>query len=374
MDAVTEVLLDRTREADKVTRMVIVSLVAHAALITAFAFMPNRWATAPPPDEHVMNISLAGAPGPVQGRNPISAKAVQEAVPETVKPKNDAPPALAKPEMVEPVKAAKPEPKTPAKPEPKKEVIQLHGSKPTQGAEVKAGVAKVETHGAAIPFGGLATGGGGAGQAYTDYADFCCPEYLQAVTDLIRKNWNSKQGQDGSNVVTFTVRRDGTIADVVVEQGTNQFLNLASQRAILITQRVPPLPAAFTPAPLDPASRFPIPTVMMKRLFLLVAVVAAGSAVLVGQQQPPPASPPPQQSEFRIVINGPPGCPPSSRLPGSSRCRRTRDRRGREDHRRRALRRHRLRARVLHDREGRDRDASRSRRRSTRCRSTAGKS
>jgi len=34
---------------------------------------------------------------------------------------------------------------------------------------------------------------------------------------------------------------------VVVEQGSNQFLNLASQRAILVTQRVPALPAAFTP-------------------------------------------------------------------------------------------------------------------------------
>ena len=30
--------------------------------------------------------------------------------------------------------------------------------------EVKAGSAKIETHGAAIPFGGLATGGGGAGR------------------------------------------------------------------------------------------------------------------------------------------------------------------------------------------------------------------
>ena len=45
----------------------------------------------------------------------------------------------------------------------------------------------------------------------------------------------------------FTIRRDGTIVDVAAEQGSNQFLNMASQRAILVTQRVPPLPAAFTP-------------------------------------------------------------------------------------------------------------------------------
>ena len=78
-------------------------------------------------------------------------------------------------------------------------------------------------------------------------SNFCCPEYLNTVTQMIQKNWNSKQGQDGSAVIKFSIRRDGTVVDVVVEQGSNQFLNLASQRAILVTQRVPGLPAAFTP-------------------------------------------------------------------------------------------------------------------------------
>jgi outer membrane biosynthesis protein TonB len=246
MDAVTEILLERSQKVEKITRVMIASLVAHAAIVTAVTLLPRQWA-GPHDNAPVMTISLAGAPGPKQGNNPISDKRIQEAVPETVKPRNDAPPALTKPEMIEPVKAAKPEPKTSAKPEPKKETVQLHGAKPTQGAEVKAGAAKVETHGSAVPFGGLATGGGGAGQAYTDYANFCCPEYINAVTEQIRRNWNSKQQQDGSSAVKFTIRRDGTITDVVVEQGANQILNLASQRAIVTTQRVPPLPAAFTP-------------------------------------------------------------------------------------------------------------------------------
>jgi outer membrane biosynthesis protein TonB len=246
MDAVTEILLDRSRDADKLSRMMIVSLVAHAALISAFAFAPDRWSTAPPPNEHVMNISLAGSPGPIQGHNPEAAKAIQEAVPEPAKAHNDAPPALAKPDMVEPIKAARPDPKTPAKPEPKKEVAQLHGSKPTQGAEVKAGTAKVETH-SATPFGsGLATGGGAVPGAYTDYADFCCPEYLAMMSSQIYGNWQSKQGQAGSNVLTFTVRRDGTITNVLVEQGSNDFLIRASQRALAVTRQLPPLPGAFT--------------------------------------------------------------------------------------------------------------------------------
>lgn len=247
MDAVTEILVERSQQVDRVTRMVIVSLVAHAALVMAVALAPRGWGAAVVDDRPVMTISLGGTPGPVQGRNPVSAKPVQEAVPEPVKPRNEAPPALTKPEMIEPLKTAKPEPRTAATPEPKKDVPQLHGSRPTQGAEVKAGTAKVETHGAAIPFGGLATGGGGAGQAYTDYANFCCPEYLNTVTQMIQANWNSKQGQDGSAVITFSIRRDGSVVDVRVEQGSNQILNLASQRAILLTPRVPALPAAFTP-------------------------------------------------------------------------------------------------------------------------------
>jgi TonB family protein len=247
MDAVTEILLDRSRETDKVSQMVIVSLAAHAALIALVAFLPSRFGATEQSQERVMNISLAGAPGPVQGRNPISAKAVQEVAPDPAKARTDTPPAIAKPEMVEPVKAAKPEPKAAARPEPKKEEPQLRGSKPTQGAEVKEGSAKVETRGA-IPFGGgLATGGAGLPGAYTDYADFCCPEYLTTMSTLIYGNWQQKQGQDGSNVLTFTVRRDGTIADIKVDQGTNQFLNLASQRALMVTKQLPPLPAGFKP-------------------------------------------------------------------------------------------------------------------------------
>ena len=245
MDAVTQVLLDRTRVAQDVSRMVVVSLLLHGVLLTALLILPHVFQKAPE-SKNVMTITLGGAPGPVQGRLAIADKAVQRAAPDAAKPKQDTPPALAKPEMVEPLKTAKPLPKAPAKPEPQKEVTPLHGTKATEGPEVKAGAARVETHGAPIPFGGLATGGGGGGSAVTDVKDFCCPEYLIAVTDLIRRNWQQRQGQDGSSVVAFTIHRDGTISDVLVEQGANPMLNVASQRAIVATQRVTALPAAFT--------------------------------------------------------------------------------------------------------------------------------
>jgi len=246
MDAVTEILLDRSHQADRLSQMVVLSLVAHAVLISVVTLSGRLW---PHQDAaantRVMTISLAGGSDVIQGRNPISNKEIQQAVPETVKPKNDTPPALAKPEMVENV--SKPQPKTITKPEPPKTTPQSSSRTPTQGAEVRKGAARVETgQTAAIPFGGLATGGGPVGGAYTDYADFCCPEYLATMTRLVYGNWNQKQGQTGTNRVKFTIQRDGSITEISIERSAGPFLDIASRRALEQTQRLPPLPAAFT--------------------------------------------------------------------------------------------------------------------------------
>ena len=42
-EAVSDVLLDRAREADGINRMVLVSLLAHTILITALVVMPASW-------------------------------------------------------------------------------------------------------------------------------------------------------------------------------------------------------------------------------------------------------------------------------------------------------------------------------------------
>ena len=246
MDAVTEVLLDRSHQADRLSQMVVLSLVAHAVLISAVTLSGRLWPRSAEVDNsHVMTISLAGGSDVIQGRNPISNREIQQAVPEAAKPKNDTPPPLTRPEMVENV--SKQQAKTIPKPEPPKTQPQLHGRTPTEGAEVRKGSARVETgQTAAIPFGGLATGGGPVGGAYTDYADFCCPEYLATMTRLVYGNWSQKQGQPGTNRVKFTIQRDGSITDITIEQSAGPYLDIASRRALEQTQRLPPLPAAFT--------------------------------------------------------------------------------------------------------------------------------
>ena|SRR5437762_8215900 len=246
MDAVTQILIDRSREADNISRLVGLSLIAHAILIAAVAFMPAGWGGSVKEDKtSTMVISLGGAPGPRQGMTAISRPPVQEAAPTNQKPNVQAPPALTKPETIEPLKTAKPHPRESAKLEPKKNELQLHGRTPTTGPEVKQGTARVETGGQAVPFGGLATGGGGAGTAITDYANFCCPEYLTTLVQLVQRNWQQNQGVDGTVMIKFTIQRNGTLTNVEVEKQSVPFLDLAAQRAVVQTRQLPPLPAAF---------------------------------------------------------------------------------------------------------------------------------
>jgi TonB family protein len=246
-EAVSDILIERARETDSIGQMVLVSLFAHASLIAVLVLLPASWRSGSvSPEATPMTITLAGGTGPdAGGMTPISTRPVQVEAPATTTP-----PAAKAPEMVEPAPATKPVPKTPPKPI-EKPADKSSTRKPTSGAEVKAGDARAETGGLPTPFGGLTmpSGGGPAGSGVkTDYANFCCPEYLNQMTDLIKRNWNQNQGSSGQVKVKFTIRRDGTLAGVPeIETSSNQaFLDLESQRAITKVGRFPPLPREFT--------------------------------------------------------------------------------------------------------------------------------
>ena len=248
-ESISDILVDRARVADGLSRMVIVSLTAHAMLIAGLVLTPAKWRVATiPPTVTPMTIVLGGGTGPdTGGMTPISDRPVQVEAPSETKPAPVAPPAPKVPEMVEP--AAKPAPKTPAKPV-TKPIDKSTARKPNSGPEIKAGAAKADTGGAPIPAFGLTrpSGGGAANSgAYTDYANFCCPTYLTQMTDLIRRNWNNNQGATGEVLVKFTIQRDGTLSNVQVEKSSgNALLDLESQRALAKTRALPPLPREFT--------------------------------------------------------------------------------------------------------------------------------
>jgi TonB family protein len=106
----------------------------------------------------------------------------------------------------------------------------------------------VETGGVTVPFGGLSQGGGG-GQGLTalNVENFCCPEYLQTMLDLIRRQWNPKQGAAGEVVVRYTIRRDGMLTQIeVAKPSNNPILDLESRRAVINARQLPPLPPQYT--------------------------------------------------------------------------------------------------------------------------------
>lgn len=249
-EAVSDILIERARETDGVSRMVLVSLFAHAALIAVLVVMPTRWrSSSMSADVTPMMITLSGGTGPdAGGMTPISGRPVQVEAPTEARPASIAPPAPKAPEMVAPEPTARPVAKTPAKVE--KPVEKSSARKPTSGPEIKAGDARADTGGAPIPFGGLTRPSGGGtpnNGAYTDYANFCCPAYLNQMTDMIKKNWTQNQGASGQVQMKFTIRRDGLITDVLVEKPSGiSLLDLESQRAILKTRMLPALPREFT--------------------------------------------------------------------------------------------------------------------------------
>jgi TonB family protein len=245
-EAVSEVLHSRREVADGLTRMVWFSLGAHLILVAAIALVPKDWFKPEPEAELTrMTISLGGSPGQdTGGMTQMSARPVQQVAPELPRQPFVQAPAPEAPKMTIPEPATKP---TPRQARVEKPVENSRARKPTTGAEVRSGASRVDTGGNTVPFGGLSTSGGGGFGAKLDVSDFCCPAYIQTMVQLIRSNWNEKQGVSGRTFVKFTIRRDGMLTAVEVSQSSgNPILDLESRRAVLMTQRLPPLPAEFT--------------------------------------------------------------------------------------------------------------------------------
>lgn len=113
--------------------------------------------------------------------------------------------------------------------------------------EARQGSAVAETGATAgVAFAGLTTGGGGT-SGYLDVANFCCPEYLATMIQLIQRNWTAKQQVAGDTVVKYIIQRDGRLTNVEIERSSGYFaLDQTAQRALLVTRQLPALPPQFT--------------------------------------------------------------------------------------------------------------------------------
>jgi TonB family protein len=245
---VTDVLRDRMHEPSGLQTMVGVSIALHAALIAAALILPAtlfpRASDTRPP---VMTISLGGGDGPRNGGlTSIGGRPVQAVTPPEAKREAVRPPAVKTPEMTMPLPKAKPA-KTPPPTTPVTQAPdEARGHTPTRGAVTSAGSAVAETGARGQGF-GLSTGGGAGSGLTLDVANFCCPDYLVQMLDRIRSNWTQHAEIAGSNIVKFTIQRDGKIVDISLERSSGyQNLDLSSQRALLVTKTLNPLPAQFT--------------------------------------------------------------------------------------------------------------------------------
>jgi len=243
MEAVTSVLLERARHEQGLPRYVTASFAAHIVLIVlivaipAFTDRPSRSDL-----REVMTISLGGAPGPNAGGMTMMGSPPRPAPPPTaprIEPRSPAPaapPATKTPAMTLPTatRAAR----TPPKPVPEPPQPQSTAGRGAQAADVNPN--------RGMGFGGLSTGGGGGGGSYLDVANFCCPDYLVTMLQLIQGNWSARQAVGGEALVVFRIQRDGRLTDIELERSSGfPALDLTAQRALFLTQRVPPLPAAF---------------------------------------------------------------------------------------------------------------------------------
>jgi TonB family protein len=244
MDAVSAVLVQRTRDTERLAPVVGWSAVAHLVITLLIAIVPAAWlGTMQREPEVIMQVSLGGAVGPrdgglaTLGGRPIQQERPVEAK-KTIEPVRA--PAAKAPEMVEPTKTA---PKL--TPTAKVEAKDPRSRTPTRGEKIEQGNAVAQTAGKGQGF-GLSSGGGGTG-GYLDVANFCCPDYLATMIDLINRNWSSKQGAEGTTLIKFTIERDGRIAAVQIEKPSGvPALDYFSQRSLALTRQLPPLPAAYT--------------------------------------------------------------------------------------------------------------------------------
>jgi TonB family protein len=240
---VSDILQSRKREPGGLKKTAAISLAAHAAAIAAILMIPSVMPRAAQPPRVVMSISLGGSPGPkTGGMQMIGGRPIQAAQPSTdPQVAKSTLPSVTPPKMVLP--DPKQKPRTPPKPtatskDPK-------GTAFGKGFETSAGTAKVETGAKGEGF-GLSTGGTGGDGGVRVEGTFCCPEYLTDLRDRIRKNWIERQQATGKVTMKFTVQRNGLITNIETAQASgNPTLDLASQRALVVTKSLAPLPALY---------------------------------------------------------------------------------------------------------------------------------
>ena len=219
-------------------------------LLAVLLVAPSSWLAAgtEEADLNVMTLQLGGPEGPGEGGlTPLAGRPVQEVAPlaDARRPQWIQPPSPTPPEMILPVpdeesrRSPEPEVETTTEPE------EARGRTPTRGPEVREGTSMADT-GVQGLGDGLSAGGLGGTGLELDVGDFCCPEYLATMLELIRRQWDNNQRVPGLVVIRFVIQRSGAIGEVQVARSSGHVaLDLSAQRAVALAATMPPLPSRF---------------------------------------------------------------------------------------------------------------------------------
>ena len=247
MESTTDILRERAKSQDTPGRAYSIALAGHVALIAAILVWPSGLLSSSDAEELpvVMTISLGGPVGPSQGgQTALAARPVQEVLPleEADEAQWEQPPAPAPPEMTMPTPTARRRPEAEVAVESAPD--EARGRTPIRGPMLREGNALAETgvQGDGV---GLSAGGLGSG-VQLDVANFCCPEYLGLMVDLIDRRWNRRQQVSAEVKMQFTIQRDGRLTDIALERTSGYFaLDTSAERALRLAS-LPPLPSRFS--------------------------------------------------------------------------------------------------------------------------------
>ena len=248
MNSTTDILRARAALDDGLGRTYAISAAVHGVFVVLIFIVPSGFLTSGETEvmANVMSISLGGPAGASQGgQTALAAQPVQELLPleEANRDQWVQPPAPAPPEEIVPTPEAprRPERDLPIESAPE----ESRGRTPTRGPELREGSALADT-GARGAGEGLSAGGLGSG-GYLEVGDFCCPEYLGVMLQVIQGRWNNRQEFTGEVMMKFTIQRDGQITDILRETDSGYLaLNQSAERALRLVGKLPPLPSRFS--------------------------------------------------------------------------------------------------------------------------------
>ncbi len=231
------------------------SVLFHIAVFAAVLWVPQFFQRRTPfPDVYTVDLVALppGAPGP-PGGSPRASAPVPAPAPAPAPVRQE--PTVKIPEKPEAkVPKVKPPKKTePAKPKPEKKQTEATSPPAPEtegGAEKGTGTAAEGAAGAGAPGGIPGGSGGGGGSGFLDDATFAYGWYLSNMTSILGRNWARPIRPDLDRtlraVVHFRVLKDGTLADIELEQASGDAaLDRSALRAVQDSNPLPPLPYQY---------------------------------------------------------------------------------------------------------------------------------